>query len=36
MRQSQNKNDYKIKAKRDKNEMNFEVKIPKVLKSIHI
>jgi len=36
MRQSENKNDYKIKAKRDNNEMNFEVKIPKVLKSIQI
>jgi serine protease Do len=36
MRQSQNKSDYKIKAKRDNNEMNFDVKIPKVLKSIQI
>jgi serine protease Do len=36
MRQSPNKNDYMIKAKRDNNQMNFEVKIPKVLKSIQI
>jgi serine protease Do len=36
IRQSENKNDYKIKAKRDNNVMTFEVKIPKVLKSIHI
>ncbi|HEU5364826.1 MAG TPA: PDZ domain-containing protein [Hanamia sp.] len=36
MRQSENKNDYKIKAKRENNEMNFDVKIPKILKSIQI
>lgn len=36
MRQSENKNDYKIKAKRDNNVINFEVKIPKILKSIRI
>ena len=36
MIQAENKNDYKIKVKRDKNEKTFEVKIPKILKSIHI
>jgi serine protease Do len=33
---SADKNDYKIKVKRDTNEKTFEVKIPKVLKSINI
>jgi serine protease Do len=33
---SENKNNYKVKAKRDNNEMNFEIKIPKILKSIQI
>jgi serine protease Do len=33
---SENKNDYKIKAKRNNNEMNFEIKIPKLLKRIQI
>lgn len=34
--QSANKSDYKIKAKRDNNEMNFDVLIPKVLKKINV
>jgi len=34
--QSENKNDFKIKATRDKKEMSFDVKIPKVLKSTRI
>ena len=33
---SENKNDYKIKVKRDNAEMDFEVHIPKTLKSIDI
>lgn len=33
---AENKNDYKVKVKRDKIERTFEVKIPKILKSIHI
>jgi serine protease Do len=33
---SENKNDYKIKAKRNNTEMNFEIKIPRVLKRIQI
>jgi serine protease Do len=33
---AENKNDYKIKVKRDRNEKTFEVKIPKILKSIQI
>lgn len=33
---AEDKNDYKVKVKRDKNEKTFEVKIPKILKSIHI
>jgi serine protease Do len=36
IRESENKNDFKIKATRDKKEMNFDVKIPKVLKSTSI
>ena len=36
MRQSENKNDYKLKVKRNNNEMNVEIKIPKILKSIRI
>jgi serine protease Do len=33
---SENKNDYKIKVKRNNSDMNFEVHIPKTLKSIDI
>lgn len=33
---SENKNDYKIKAKRNNSEMNFDVHIPKILRSINI
>jgi serine protease Do len=36
LNRSENKNDYKIKAKRNNAEMNFEVHIPKTLKSIDI
>ena len=36
IRESENKSDFKIKATRDKKEMNFDVKIPKVLKSTRI
>lgn len=36
MRQSEDKNNYKFKVKRENKEMNFEIKIPKVLKSIQI
>ena len=34
--ESQNKNDYKIKVNRENKEMNIEVHIPKVLKSINV
>ncbi|HEY5463097.1 MAG TPA: PDZ domain-containing protein [Hanamia sp.] len=34
--QSANKSDYKIKVRRDNNEMNFDVVIPKVLKKINV
>ena len=36
MNNADNKNDYKIKVKRDKTEKTFEVKIPKILRSISI
>ncbi len=36
MMQSENKNDYKIKLKRNNKEMNIDVHIPKVLNSINV
>ncbi len=36
LRQSDNKADYKMKAKRGNAEMDFDVHIPKTLKSVNV